>query len=239
MNRTLDLIFRPLARLCIARGLRFADVAERLRRAFFNSARAEAGPEATDSRLSVMTGLQRRDVARLREANAEPAPKPDPLSRLVALWLARHDGVPLPRHGPGSFDELARDVRRDIHPKSLLDGLAEAGTAAFDADEVQLLKRAHVPLAGSEAQLDYLGRNVGDHLSVAVDNVLGADQGFDLAVHYNGLSGAAVAELEALWRARIAPVLEEMNAEARRLREDDPGEARMRAGGYFHKEDAV
>ena len=233
MERALDQIFRPLARLCMARGLRFADVAERLRLAYFQTARDAAGDGATDSRLSVMTGLQRRDVARLRSTVVPPVPGPDPLARVVALWLTRHDGAMLPRHGAGSFDALARDIRKDIHPRTLLDGLAEAGTVRFDANLVQLLKRAHVPLAGSEAQLDYLGRNVGDHLAVAVGNVLGDPPGFDLAAHYNGLSPEAVAELEALWRARMRPVLEELGARAAELQVSAPGQQRVRGGGYL------
>ena len=233
MNFALDLIFRPLARLCMARGLRFADVAERLRRAYLDEALSAAGGKATDSRLSVVTGLQRRDVARLRAEAAPAAPAPDPLARLVALWLARHDGTPLPLHGAGSFDALAREIRRDVHPKSMRDALEEAGTVAVDGAEVRLRRRAHVPLSGSEAQIDYLGRNVGDHLSVAVGNVLGDATAFELSVHANGLSPEAAAELEALWRARLRPVLEEINARATVLQDSSPGPRRVRGGGYF------
>lgn len=236
MNSVLDHLFRPIARLAIAKGLRFADVADRLRLAFFQSAQDAAGQRASDSRLSVLTGLQRRDIARLKGHAQKPAPAADPLSRLVALWLSRHDGAMLPRHGEQSFDALARDIRKDIHPRSLLDRLQEAGTVRFDAHTVQLLHRAYVPLAGSEAQLAYLGQNVGDHLSVAVGNVLGEDEAFDLAVHYDGLSPEAAAELDTLWRARLRPVLEEVSARAETLKATSPGTARIRGGGYFHKE---
>ena len=132
---------------------------------------------------------------------------------------------------------MARAIRKDIHPRSLLDGLVAAGTAQFDADRVELLQRAHVPLAGSEAQLGYLGDNLGDHLQVAVGNVLGAPEAFDLAVRYDGLSAEAADALETLWRARMGPLLEEISAEATRLREKSPGSHRMRGGGYFRKED--
>lgn len=233
MDFVLDLIFRPLARLCMARGMRFADVAERLRLAYLDMALETAGEDATDSKLSVMTGLQRRDVARLRAQEAPAPPGPDPLSRLVALWLTQHDGQPLPSHGAGSFDALARDIRRDIHPKSLRDALEAAGTVAVDGQKVRLLRRAHVPKTGSPEQLDYLARNVGDHLSVSVGNVLGEGASFDLAVHYSDLSDAAARELETLWRARMQPVFEEVSARAAALQDSDPGPHRVRGGGYF------
>ncbi len=53
----LDHVLSPLARLCMARGLRFADAAELLRKAYFREAAAAAGDGATVSRLSVVTVL--------------------------------------------------------------------------------------------------------------------------------------------------------------------------------------
>lgn len=241
MHVLLSQIFGPLARLAIAKGWRFADVSECLRRAYVDAARAEAGKDASVSRLSVMTGLQRRDVGRLLETEALPQAAPDPLARLVGSWLALNDGEDLPWHGAdGSFDALARSVRKDTHPRTFLDALVAAGTVSIEGDHVRLLKRAYVPLEGSEAQTRYLGQNVGDHLSVAVGNVLGREEsgGYDLAVHYNALSAEAAEEIEALWRARMAPVLSEVNARAAELQQQRPGRARIRGGGYFRTEDA-
>lgn len=234
---SLDAIFRPLARLAIAKGIRFAEASERLRRAYVKCAIAEAGSDATDSKLSVLTGLQRRDIARLRRAKMETPPRPDPLSRLVALWLAEFDGAPLARRGPGaSFEVLARRIRKDIHPRTSLDALVAAGTVALEGDSVVLKKHAHVPMEGSDELIRYLGMNVGDHLEVAVGNVLGDPPSYELAVHYDGLSEAAVQSLRDVWRERMAPVMQEVNAKALELQNQSPGDGRFRAGGYFRGE---
>ena len=237
LDTALDLIFRPLTRLAIAKGVRFADASERLRRAYLFAALQVAGRHVTDSRLSVMTGLQRRDVARLRAGPEEPAPRPDPLARRVALWLAEHAGAPLPRSGREvSFDALARRIRKDIHPRTSLDALLAAGTVGLEGDTVRLLKPAYVPLEGSDDQLRYLGQNVGDHLAVAVGNVLGEHMSPELAVHYDGLSDAAIEALREMWRDRMGAVLQEVNARALALQEESPGGGRFRAGGYFRGE---
>ncbi len=238
MDSVLNRLFRPLARLAMAKGLRFGDLAEHLKRAYVDVARQVAAPKASASRISVMTGLQRRDVSRLL---SPPQPstrnRPNALSRLVARWLAEFDGAPLPHHGEThSFDALARSIRRDVHPRSLLDELIAAGTAKADSGRVRLLKSAHVPLKGTEAQIDYLGRNVGDHLATAVGNVIGDPPAFERAVHYNALSVEAVQELEALWRTRMEQVLQEVNARAAALQDQSGGPARFRAGGYFRTE---
>ncbi len=234
MKTVLSHLLRPLARLAIAKGVRFTDMAEHLKRAYVEAAVIETKPKAPMSRISVMTGLQRRDIARLLAAPAPPAPRPDALAKLVAQWLARFEGAPLPHHGAASFDTLAREIRRDVHPRSLLDELVSAGTVEVAAGKVRLLKTAHVPLQGSEAQIDYLGKNVGDHLAVAVGNVLGDPPAFERAVHYNGLSAEAVQELEALWQAEMERVLQRLNARALALQ--DQGPMRFRAGGYFRGE---
>jgi hypothetical protein len=238
MNEVYDRLLRPLARLSIAKGLRFAQVAERMRRAYIDVAIEISGSKATVSSLSVMTGLQRRDVSRLMENTDDTEQKPpDQLPRLVAHWLAHCDGAPLPQHGlTGSFDALAKTIRKDVHPRSMLDALVAAGTVAVNAGEVRLLKKAHVPLEGSEAQIHYLGQNVGDHLATAVGNVLGDSPGYDLAVHYDGLSVEAVRALEEVWRLRMEPVLQELNAKALEYQEKENGPARFRGGGYFHVE---
>ncbi|WP_127747954.1 DUF6502 family protein [Parasedimentitalea marina] len=238
MENILDRLFRPVARLAIAKGLRFAEVAESLRRSYIDVARDLAGPDANVSKLSMMTGLQRRDVTRLLESQVSAEPKtPDQLPRLVARWLAQFDGAPLPQHGPdASFDALARSIRKDVHPRSMLDALIAAGTVSVYAGEVNLLKKAHVPLEGSDEQIRYLGENIGDHLATAVGNVLGDTPAYDLAVHYNGLSVEAVKELEELWRIRMGPVLRELNARALEFQENENGPARFRGGGYFRLE---
>lgn len=239
MLSTLDLILRPIARLAIAKGQRFADVSEQLRRAFLMEARTAAGASATVSQLAIVTSLQRRDFKRLLDAAPITVPtSSDPLSKLVALWLADHSGDPLNQHGDApSFDALARKVRKDVHPRTLLDRLEETGTAQITDDMVHLLKPAYVPLEGSEAQLRYLSENVGDHLATAVGNVLGDPEAFDLAVHYDGLSLTAIEELETLWRARMDAVLQEVNQMAAAHQNSQPGALRFRAGGYFRKEE--
>ncbi|MCL6282693.1 DUF6502 family protein [Ruegeria sp. 2012CJ41-6] len=213
-------------------------MAERLRRAYVEVAVELAGANVTVSRLSVMTGLQRRDVARLLESqDSLETKRPDQLSRLVAVWLANYDGTPLPQHGSSaSSDALAKSIRKDVHPKSMLDALIEVGTVAIDGPKVRLLRNAHVPLEGSDAQIRYLGQNVGDHLATAVGNVLGDPPAYDLAVHYDGLSIEAARALEELWRARMGPVLQEVNAKALEYQVRENGPARFRGGGYFHVE---
>ena len=240
----LDSLFAPLARLLVARGVVFPDFAERMRAHYIAAAERQAG-KTTDSRLSVLTGLQRREVTRLRGFVPRDE-RPNPLSRLVALWQTdpawAQGGTPLtlPRNGPArSFEALAWSVRRDVHPRTMLDALTASGTVALseDGSEVLLVRASYQPLAGSEDQLAYLARNLGDHLGTATDNVLGGKPPqFERAVHYTGLTEAQVQALAEAHAEGQMALFQDLSRRAAAMKAAGPGgDRRFRAGAYFHQ----
>lgn len=241
-----DALFAPVARLLVARGLPFPDLVERMKLHYVQAALAQAGDRATDSRVSVLTGLQRRNIARLRGEDAKDR-RPNHLARIVALW---HTGAewseageprPLPRSGPApSFEALAQAVRRDVHPRTVLDTLLAAGTVALseDGQEVRLVQGSYQPLAGSDDQLAYLSRNLGDHAQAAAENVQGFKPAhFERATHYSGLTEAQIETLAEHFAKREMALLQEISQHAARMKAENatPGPMRFRAGGYFFR----
>lgn len=245
MLNLLDPLFAAFARLTVARGILFPEFAERMKLHYINAARRMANGKVTDSRLSVLTGLQRRDIARLRDFQPKPS-KPTHLSRLVALWQTEAtyapDGKPLelPKNGSApSFEALARNVRRDVHARTMLDTLVETGTVEVnDTDQtVRLLQPSYQPLAGSEDQLSYLVNNIGDHLNAATDNVLRHQPPhFERAVHYTQLTPEQVAELKTEFDAGQMALMEQLGQKAAAMKKlsSDSAQDRFRAGGYFY-----
>jgi hypothetical protein len=237
-----DALFAPIARLLVARGVLFPELAERMKAHFVQAALAQTGGPPTDSRVSVLTGLQRRDVARLRGAVVRDQ-RPNHLSRLVAMWQTdpvwAKERLALPKTGPGAtFETLAQAVRRDVHARTMLDALAAAGTVRLSSDgqTVHLVQGSYQPLAGSEDQIAYLARNLGDHAQAAVDNVQGEGPlHFERAVHYSGLTDAQVTELAARFAAAQMALLQDISQTAAAMKRSNqaPGAKRFRAGGYF------
>ena len=245
-----DRILRPLVRLAIARGLRFQDLTERLRAAYIRAAErhwAPSGKRISDSRISALTGLQRKDIkaARARETVDAP-PLAGPLPRLIHTWrtdpeFVGPDGEPaiLPRSGAGqSFDALAARVSTDIHSRSILDELLRLDLAQETQDGIALLADAFVPGQDEAAALGYLGGNLGDHMSAAVENVLAEDRPphFERAAHFNHLTPQALTELDALARKLQQETLEKIAARAATLqranRNDPAATGRFRCGAY-------
>jgi hypothetical protein len=261
LQAALARLLAPLAQLAVARGVPFVVVDEMLRAAFVSSAHA-AHPGLREhrraSRVSAATGLNRREVNRLldqqhaaaREGKATQPPR-SPAAVVFAHWRATpayrtRTGAPrvLPRTGPApSFETLAQEVTRDVHPRALLEELLRLKLATHDTarDSVALVKDNFVPRGDAERMAQWMGANVGDHLAGAVANLLGREPAHpEQAIAAEGLSASSVAQVRPLLHAHwqrltdeLVPLLERLiEQDAARADEDDPNTHRVRFGLY-------
>jgi hypothetical protein len=258
LHGALGELMTSVARLAVARGLPCAAVEEMLRLAFVQAAaRTHPGlPEHRKvSRISTATGINRREVTRLTQApmQAGGVPRSRSLaSEVFTHWRTRPpyrdaEGQPraLPRQGPGpSFETLAHEVTRDVHPRSLLDELCRLDLATWDesADTVALARDAFVPRGDRVRMLGYLGDNVGDHLRAAVANVLDSDRAhFEQAVFADGLSAASIESMRpairAQWQALLAALVPALEAHVAADAAALPApQGRLRVGLYTYQE---
>ncbi|MES2187348.1 MAG: DUF6502 family protein [Pseudomonadota bacterium] len=234
-------VMRPLALWLVRSGVGHGALATALKPVFLDAACAEtrrAGTRPTDSALSLLSGLHRKDVKALGGAHAQeaPAPRParaTPAQQVVARWLA--GGLPpeLPFAGEGDcFEALARTVSRDVHPRSVLQELLRLGIATEETGRVRLRREAFVPDPAHREAGQLLAESVADHLNAGVHN-LGADgpvRYLDQSVFADELSEASVRELEALGNRLWAGVLKDMVAAATVLCERDAAAAAAAAG---------
>ena len=244
LARALTSMLRPLVRLCIQAGLTFPAMNDLLRSLYVDVALNDVLPDPqsrTDSRISLITGVHRKEIRRHREqpevADMAQAGSLSLSSRVVALWLARTDltdpeGRPLPlrRSGPApSLDALGADVTTDVRPRALLDEWIAAGVAAIDGEGmVRLEQAAFVPSGDRDQQMFFFARNMRDHLSAGSRNVTAAPDGarfLDRAAHYDGLSAGAAAEIEMAARLVAESALLELNRTAMAIADRDDREA--------------
>jgi hypothetical protein len=240
-------LLRPLVRLMMRSGLTFPILADAMRRLFVEVAVNDilTDPKSrTDSRISLLTGVHRKEIKRLREmpADAEDTPSVVTLvSQIVARWagtlpFADADGQPrpLPRihlstaEPEASFDALIESVTTDIRPRAVLDDLLSHGVVFVDeGDRVRLNVGAFIPRPGGEEQLFYFARNLHDHVAAAVANIGtdGVPPFLDRSVHYDRLTPAQARALEEYARAAAMRVLLEVNRYALELTESDPDAA--------------
>lgn len=256
----LQRLVRPLVRFLIAHSLTFPFISNLIRGVYVDVAVKEfpvAGKPQTDSRITLLTGVHRKDVKRLRTQRPRalrPTRAASLASQLIARWTmlpeyldAHGQPTPLPRlavpGGTPSFESLVRSVSTDIRPRVVLDEWLRLGVARVDdEDRVSLNVQAFIPPPGSEEMTYYFGRNLHDHIAAAAHNMLGGAEPFlERSVNYNNLSAEAVAELTELAKRRGMEVLQELNARALRLQQRDSGQQgashRINVGVYLFAED--
>ncbi|MCP4305610.1 MAG: hypothetical protein GY788_12190 [bacterium] len=242
-------LLRPLARAMIAHGVTLNMATEALKRALVDEAvkNSEEPDSVSDSQVSLLTGLHRKDVKRLRQEN--PAPLKRPVLNACALaigqWTTQKrflDGAGKPRRlrraasgrRPG-FDELIRSAKIDLPPATVLEALKTHRAVTQDTDDgpITLVQEVFTGGARSEELLQSYEKNLRAHLDGATGNLL-SDEGkrqFDRAGHYNRLPPAAVDELEEKARALAMEMLTKMNKLA--LEKQDEAEGDKTANQRF------
>jgi len=254
---SLAAILAPLAKLLIAHGIPLSTVVEMLKKAYVRVADEEYGIGAespTDTRVSLLTGVHRKDVRRIRACPPDALPEThrlDALSQVVTRWISDRrycgrDGRPRPlsRHGGESvysFDSLAYGVSSDLKPRTLLDELQRLGVVRLHEERVYLEVDAFIPDRGSDESRHYFGANVRDHIAAAVHNILGhSPPTLEQSVFSEALSPESANELLHLSRELWSEMLRRMirrTAELER-RDGDAGRVtqRINLGVYFHSE---
>jgi len=260
--RALRRVLRPLVRLMLARGATYPWVSELLKALFVEVAEEDfriGSKSPTDSRVSLVSGVHRKEVNRLRRekiSRGESIPSAVSLgAQLVAVWLASSRYLdenghprPLPRFasegGELSFEALVSGVNSDIRPRVVLDEWLRLGVVHFDSEQrVCLNVDAFVPAEGFDEKAFYFGHNLHDHISAAAHNMSGAPKPFlERSVHYDALSGESVAALAAQAEKAGMSALLAINKSAMALEQADADKPsprqRMTFGIYFYNEAA-
>jgi hypothetical protein len=240
-----------LVRLMMQNGLTFPVLADALRQLYVEVALDDVliEPKArTNSRISLLTGVHRKEIRRLRELPKDPSEAPGIVTvagQIVARWVGATpfidaDGRPRPLRRTSneagsdpSFEQLVEFVTTDIRPRAVLDDLLSHGVVVMDADDrVQLNTEAFIPRAGGDEHLFYFARNLHDHLAAAAANIsaVEAPPFLDRSVHYDRLTQAQLHTLREYARAAAIRVLLDVNRLAQELTEATPESASAESG---------
>lgn len=262
LHRTLRKIFRPLVRLMLSQGINYKMVTEDLKRVFISVAEEEfkiEGKAQTNSRITLLTGIHRRDVQRIREdKNKDIDAPPSITTQIFGLWSSKSEyldvygqPLPLPKNSKSSevsFESLVASISKDFRARSVLDEWLRLGFVIIDNDDcVRLNIQAFIPNQGLEYKLSFLALNSHDHLSAAVSNLNNQlDPMLERCIYYDGLTSENIDKLHDLAKQHGMNALRRLNRHAAALkasqsagtkttrRESDKSNMRMNFGVYFY-----
>ena len=234
-------ILKPLVRVLLRHGISAPAVEELLRRAYVEVAQedfAVPGKKQSTSRIAVLTGLSRKEVARLRQLppveRVELDERYNRAARIISGWLHDPDfldrkGDPdsLPFDGPRSFSQLVRRHSGDMTPRAMADELLRVGAIEITPHgEYRLTARGYVPATGDEEKLQVLGTDTRDLIETIDHNLTHPPEQarFQRKVLYDNVPEEYVEAFERLATRLSQNVLEQLDDWlARHDRDATPG----------------
>lgn len=235
-------VLRPLVRLLLSHGIHFQVFCELVKSAYIQVAdeefKLESKPQ-TDSRISLLTGVHRRDVKRLRNeplTESSLSQQASMSAQLLAIWSGQpeyldENGAPLPlprlasKGRDRSFEALVQSISKDFRARVVLDEWLRQGVAFLDEqDNVHLATDAFASPQGFEEKAFYFGQNIHDHLAATVHNLAGSPPPFlERCVFYDKLSPESVKEFTRFAEAAGMRTLHAANRRAIELQKKDDG----------------
>lgn len=204
-------VMKPAARLLLQNGVSYGALAHALKRVFLDAAQDELkarGMAQTDSAVSLLSGVHRRDVRTLLrspvdEAAAEQRAPLSMASEVASRWLTQPpwvDAAGSPRvlsRGADvhSFDNLVASVSSDVRPRAVLDELKRLGMADETDGGVLLLADSFVPRQGFEELALLFADNLADHVQASAGNLQGEAPLLEQAVHVDQISAESAQHL--------------------------------------------
>jgi hypothetical protein len=186
--RALYRLLRPMVRLLMRHGVSyrlFADVARHVYVDVAEEDFALPGRKPSNARIAVLTGINRKDIAKLKE---RPHPladgtidNPTPCSRIITAWInhARFhdpDGQPLELlidddPAEPNFTELVRDFSSDVPVRAILDELERMGAVVKHDGRVRLVVQAYVPQEDLAENIRIFGTAAADLMGTMDYNI--------------------------------------------------------------------
>ncbi len=183
-------LLAPICELAVSEGVKLQSLVDLLKHGLVAAAvtlSADSPTDLSDSRLSVMTGVHRKDLRALRKQGALRAVRHRHLAaEIFARWLSdplylTRKGQPrvLPRQSrkasDASFESLVAGISSDVHPRSVLDELLRLALVSWRGpdgnDTVKVIASAFTPSRDRHAQLRFLAANASDHLRAGCANL--------------------------------------------------------------------
>ena len=221
-------LLRPLVRLLLRNQVPYGTFADLAKWVYVDVAFKEfniANSKQTTSRVSVITGLTRKEVARLQKI---ATPDDDMISkeynravRVINGWLfdprfltQKGQPAPLPIEGENSFFELVKNYSGDATPVAVMNELVHTGAIEkTDDGQVRLKRRAYVPSESEDEIINILGTDVALLLQTIDHNLSEGklNPWYQRKVAYNNLPRECLATFRALSSHKAQVLLEEMN----------------------------
>ncbi|OOZ38551.1 DUF6502 family protein [Solemya elarraichensis gill symbiont] len=255
-------LLTPLVRFLLRKEVSFDAFSQLARKVYVDISEErllESEGKATTSRIAIVTGLTRKDVAKLRTLSVDSTamtPRYNRSSKVISGWLHDsdfYDSRKQPRmlNPDGehpSFESLVSRYSGDMPYRAMLKELLGTETVELSATgKIRLLKRSFIPHDDESEGISILG-NEAHNLIDTIDHNLNSDSKEDLRfqrnVAYDNLPEEALPEFKIFVEENGQRMIDQFNrwlaARDRDVTGNTEGTGRMKAGvGIYYFEEPV
>ena len=247
-------ILTPLVRILLRNGVAYGTFADIARKVYVDVGFHEAerlGQKTTISNVSILTGINRKEVKRLKENEAfdtdRTLKRSNRIVRVIAGWLNDEefldaDGNPKDLEIEGSiasFTDLVRRYSGDMPVVAMLNALQDRGYIAMTEDgKAVLIKRSFAPTTDPEQKLNFLGTDTAELIETIDHNLQvekAEDAWFQRTAFNVNVSCDSITELKKSIGKRAQSLLEEVDADLTQNETDqEDNRCQVSLGVYFH-----
>jgi len=221
-------LLRPLVRMLIRHAVPYRAFCELAKRVYVEAAWhdfALPDKKPSISRVSILTGLTRKDVQGFVGQPADTSPEVgeryNRAARVLTAWIRDPDflhasGKPRALAGEGalSFGALVRRHSGDMPTRAVLDELMRVGAVRRRDDGLyEPVARAYVPTSGAIDKLNILGNDVADLIDTIDHNLQHGshDPRFQRKVMYHSIDAQALPAFRRLSAVQAQALLERLD----------------------------
>jgi hypothetical protein len=218
-------LLRPMVRILIRNGVPSDAMTELVRKIYVDVADDEFrldGKRQTVSRISVITGLNRKEVARLRQLDpadiSSEVAERNRATTVLSAWLRdpdfldrKGDPLDLPFAGPASWTELVRRYSGDMKPRAMADELLGSGAIERVDGRLRMAARGFVPSGEGDDLVAILGTDPVQLIETIDRNMQSEDKLYQRKVEYRNVPIEHGAEFKAISGRLAQHLLEELD----------------------------
>jgi len=222
-------LLRPLVRILLRNGVPYGYFADLAKRVYVDVAMDDFGIDGrkqTISRVSIITGLSRKEVTRVKglsyPKDTEATERYNRAARVISAWVRDErfsDGKGQPGDLPvegnsASFSELVRLYSGDVPVRAILDELVRVGAVErLNDGRIRLVSRAYLPKTKEDEKLSILGTDVRDIIRTIDHNLIcdQTDSFFQRKVAYDNLPAEVLPDVRSLTASEAQALLEKMD----------------------------
>ena len=204
----LELMLRPIIRFCIRRSIKLQDFLQISKTIFVRVAEAEmeqSEVKVSASRLSLMTGVHRKDVAQILSEGPLFKNEKNFITRIIGQWqndprFSTKSGKPrtLTCQGKNNeFIDLVRSVSNDPNPYTVLYELERLGMVQKTSRGLKLIGTFFNPSMNPTESLKLLASDTDDLITAVEENIEGTEKvpNLHIKTEYDKVSEDAVEKI--------------------------------------------